>query len=127
MASIKDVEHIPVTQGTASHPLLGDVAQVAYANVVGEYHRLNGQRMVTLTVNLSGADLGRVAGQVEEAIQRAGTPPRGVTVSVRGQIAPMKQTLLNLSVGLLLAILVIFLLLAAYFQSLRLALAVLST
>src|SRR5712692_8187404 len=127
MTSIQDVEHIPVTPGTASHPLLGDVAQVAYGNVVGEYHRLNGQRMVTLTANLSGEDLGRVAGQVEEAIKRVGTPPRGVTVNVRGQIAPMKQTLLNLRVGLFLAILVIFLLLGAYFQSLRLALAVLST
>jgi len=127
MTSIQDVEHVPVTPGTASHPLLGDVAQVTYGNVVGEYHRLNGQRMVTLTANVSGEDLGRVAGQVEGAIKRAGTPPRGVTVSVRGQIAPMKQTLLNLSVGLLLAILVIFLLLGAYFQSLRLAFVVLST
>src|SRR5712692_8581153 len=127
MTSIQDVEHIPVTPGTASHPLLGDVANVGYGNVVGEYHRLNGQRMVTLTANISGADLGRVANQLDQAINRAGTPPRGVTVNVRGQIAPMKQTLLNLGVGLLLAILVIFLLLGAYFQSLRLALAVLST
>src|SRR5437773_1026285 len=53
MASIQDVEHIPVTPGTASHPLLGDVAQVDYGTVVGEYHRLNGQRMVTLTANVS--------------------------------------------------------------------------
>ncbi len=127
MTSIQDVEHVPVTPGTASHPLLGDVAQVTYGNVVGEYHRLNGQRMVTLTANVSGEDLGRVAGQVDGAIKRAGAPPRGVTVSVRGQIAPMKQTLLNLSVGLILAVLVIFLLLGAYFQSLRLAFVVLST
>jgi multidrug efflux pump subunit AcrB len=48
-------------------------------------------------------------------------------VSVRGQIGPMKQTLTNLGEGLLLAVLVIYLLLAANFQSLRLALVVLST
>jgi multidrug efflux pump subunit AcrB len=127
VASIQDVEHIPVTPGTASHPLLGDVAQVNYANVVGEYHRLNGQRMVTLTANVSGQDLGRVSKQLEEAIKRAGTPPRGVKVNVRGQIGPMKQTLSSLGVGLLLAVLVIFLLLAANFQSIRLAFVVLST
>src|SRR6266478_6415303 len=127
MASIQDVERIPVTPGTASHPLLGDVAQVNYGNVVGEYHRLNGQRIVTLTANVSGQDLGRVSKQLDEAIQHAGVPPRGVKVAVRGQIGPMKQTLSSLGVGLLLAVLVIFLLLAANFQSMKLAFVVLST
>jgi multidrug efflux pump subunit AcrB len=127
MTSVQDVEHIPVTQGSSSHPLLGDVAQVGYGNVVGEYHRLNGQRMVTLTANVSGEDLGRVSNELEKAIKRAGESPRGVKVSVRGQIGPMKQTLTNLGVGLLLAVLVIYLLLAANFQSLKLSFVVLST
>jgi multidrug efflux pump subunit AcrB len=127
MTSIQDVEHIPVTQGSSSHPLMGDVAQVGYGNVVGEYHRLNGQRMVTLTANVSGEDLGRVSSALDEAIKRAGAPPRGVKVTVRGQIGPMKQTLTNLGIGLLVAVLVIYLLLAANFQSMRLAFVVLST
>lgn len=127
MNSIQDVEHVPLTQGASSHPLIGDVAQVAYGNVVGEYHRLNGQRMVTLTANVAGDDLGRISNQLDGAIQRAGAAPRGVKVTVRGQIAPMKQTLANLSIGLLLAVLVIYLLLATNFQSLRVSLVVLST
>jgi multidrug efflux pump subunit AcrB len=127
MASIQDVEHVPLTPGTASHPLLGDVAKVTYGNVVGEYHRLNGQRMVTLTANVSGEDLGRISSQLDNAIKRAGTPPRGVRVDIRGQIGPMRQTLTSLGVGLLVAVLVIFLLLAANFQSMRLSLVVLST
>jgi multidrug efflux pump subunit AcrB len=127
VASIQDVEHIPVTLGAASHPLMGDVAQVGYGTVVGEYHRLNGQRMVTLTANVSGEDLGRISSELDSAIKRAGELPRGVKVTVRGQIGPMKQTLTNLGVGLLLAVLVIYLLLAATFQSLKLAFVVLST
>jgi multidrug efflux pump subunit AcrB len=127
VTSVQDVEHIPVTLGAASHPLVGDVAQVGYGTVVGEYHRLNGQRMVTLTANVSGEDLGRISSELDSAIQRAGELPRGVKVTVRGQIGPMKQTLTNLGVGLLLAVLVIYLLLAATFQSLKLAFVVLST
>jgi multidrug efflux pump subunit AcrB len=127
VTSVQDVEHIPVTQGAASHPLMGDVAQVGYGTVVGEYHRLNGQRMVTLTANVSGEDLGPISSQLDAAIKNAGELPRGVKVTVRGQIGPMKQTLTNLGVGLLLAVLVIYLLLAANFQSLRLAFVVLST
>ena len=127
MTSTQDVEQIPVTPGTASHPLLGDVAQVTYGTAVGEYHRLNGQRVVTLTANVSGEDLGRVSRHLDDAVKRAGTPPRGVRVDIRGQISPMRQTLTNLGVGLLVAVLVLFLLLAANFQSMRLALVVLST
>src|SRR5262249_28591658 len=56
MTSIQDVEKVPVMLGATSHPLLGDVAQVGYGNVLGEYHRLNGQRMVTLTANVFGQD-----------------------------------------------------------------------
>ena len=127
MTSMQDVEHIPVTPGGTAHPLMGDVAQVGYGTVVGEYHRLNGQRMVTLTSNVAGEDMGRIAEQLDGAIRRAGDPPRGVKITVRGQIGPMKQTLTNLGAGLLVAVLVIYLLLSANFQSLRLAFVVLST
>ncbi len=126
IASIEDVERIPVTPGAAAHPLMGDVAQVGYGSEVGEYHRLNGQRMVTLTANVSGEDIGRVSKQLDQAIKKAGNAPRGVRVTVRGQIAPMQETLKNLGIGLLLAVLVIYLLLAANFQSFRLSFAVLS-
>jgi multidrug efflux pump subunit AcrB len=127
MTSIADLESVPVNPGAAQQTLLGDVAQVNYGTVVGEYDRYNGQRLLTLTANVVGEDLGRAAHEVDAAVSRAGAPPRGVTVSVRGQIAPMNQTLTSLGVGLSLAVAVIFLLLAANFQSMRLSLVVLST
>lgn len=127
MTSIRDLENVPVMPGGASHPLLGDLANVSYGTVVGEYDRYNGQRMVSLSANVVGEDLGRAASQVDQAIQRAGSPPRGVAVTVRGQVAPMRETLFNLGVGLLLAVVVIFLLLAANFESMRLSFVVLST
>jgi multidrug efflux pump subunit AcrB len=127
MASLQDVENIPITRSDSSHPLIGDVAQVRTGTMIGEYDRYNGLRMITISANVVGEDLGRVSNRVDAAIKRAGTPPRAVTVTVRGQIAPMRETLTNLAIGLALAILVIFLLLSANFQSMRLALVVLST
>jgi len=128
MASGEDVQNLPVMPGGVSTwPLVRDVARVGYGTTVGEYDRYNMQRMVTLTANVVGEDLGRTAAQVDAALQRSGNPPRGVTVNVRGQVAPMRQTLAGLRLGLLLAVLAIFLLLAANFQSLRLAFVVLST
>ena len=95
--------------------------------MVGEYDRFNGQWLLSLSANTVGEDLGRVAKSIDAAMQRAGAPPRGVTVQVRGQVAPMRETLHNLGIGLLLAVAVIFLLLAANFESLRLAFVVFTT
>jgi multidrug efflux pump subunit AcrB len=127
MSSIDDLRVVPVTQNQAAHPLLGDVARIENGTIVGEYDRINGQRMVTLSANIGGEDLGRVATRIDQAIARAGTPPRGATVTVRGQIASMRETLINIETGLAGAVVVIFLLLAANFQSLRLAFVVVST
>ncbi|HLJ30560.1 MAG TPA: efflux RND transporter permease subunit [Candidatus Angelobacter sp.] len=127
MTSAEEVQNIPVMPGQAQHPLIGDLAQVDYGTVIGEYDRRNGSRMLSLSANIAGNDLGRVSRSIDEAVQRLGAPPRGTTVQVRGQIAPMQETLRNLGIGLLLAVLVIFLLLAANYQSMRLAFVVLTT
>jgi multidrug efflux pump subunit AcrB len=127
MTSIDDLRVVPVAADGSAHPLLGDVARIESGTIVGEYDRFNGQRMVSLSANAAGEDLGRVSTAVDDAIARAGVPPRGASVAVRGQIAPMRDTFRNISAGVGIAIVVIFLLLAANFQSLRLAFVVVST
>ena len=127
MTSVSDLQNLPVMVDGGQRPLVSDVAGVAYGSMPGEYDRYNQQRMVTLVSNVGGEDLGRVAAKIDEAIKRTGPPPRGVNVDVRGQIAPMRQTFGNLGLGVALAIVAIFLLLAANFQSMRLAFVVIST
>jgi multidrug efflux pump subunit AcrB len=127
IASLDDLRVVPVSATGALHPLLGDVATIENGTIVGEYDRVNGERMVTLSANVAGEDLGRAAARVDQAIAQAGAPPRGATVSVRGAIAPMRETFTNILAGLTVAVVVIFLLLAANFQSLRLAFVVTST
>jgi multidrug efflux pump subunit AcrB len=116
------IGQVPI-KGNSDKPLLvRDVARIDERKVPGEYDRYNMRRLVSMTANIEGADLGQVAVAVEEALQEAGEPPRGVTVDVRGQIVPMRQMFDGLTLGLALAVVVIFLLLTAYFQSPRLAL-----
>ncbi len=128
MKSADDLASIPLMSGgDANHPNLGDVAHLSYGNVVGEFDRYDMQRVVSLTANVEGQDLGHAADDVENAIRHAGTPPRGVEVQLRGQIVPMQDTFHSLTLGLLVAVLAIYLLLAANFQSMRLALVAVST
>ena len=126
MQTLDDLRVVPVSS-ESSQALLGDLARIENTTIVGEYDRINGQRMVTLTANVAGEDFGRALNHVNAAIQRAGTPPRGTTVAIRGQLAAMEETFRNIAAGLIVAVIVIFLLLAANFQSFRLAAVVVST
>jgi multidrug efflux pump subunit AcrB len=132
ISSIEDVRDLPVMskeafQNGATRPLVADLAKVEFGTVPGEVDRYNMQRVVSLTANIHGKPLGQVLSDVQGAIRRAGTPPRGVVVVNRGQIPAFQETSAGLSNGLLLAVVVIFLLLAANFQSLRLSIVVMST
>ncbi|BDC49469.1 RND transporter [Bryobacterales bacterium F-183] len=118
------VSDLPVGKGS-TRPLLGEVAEIREGTAPGLMERYNGQRMLSLTANLHGVTLGQAIPQIQQAIAKAGQPPRGVKVLLRGQAPALTETLTGLRNGLLLAIAAIFLLLAANFQSLRLALAVL--
>jgi multidrug efflux pump subunit AcrB len=140
MSSMASVARIPVHTvsdtvsasarqgGRDDAPLfVGDLATLTRVSSVGEYDRLNQQRMLTLTANLHGADLGRARDGVRRAIAAAGVLPKGTKVTVRGQIDLMAQMFGQLRGGLVLALFVILLLLAATFQSFPLALTALST
>ena len=124
--SLEDIQNLRVS-GDGSRALMSDVADVRYGTTMAEVDRYNMQRMVSLTANLHGEFVGDAAKQLESVVKRVGNPPKGVTVSVRGQVQPLQETVKGLQIGLLLSIGVIFLLLAFNFQSVRLALTVIAT
>ncbi|HEX5497825.1 MAG TPA: efflux RND transporter permease subunit, partial [Thermomicrobiales bacterium] len=126
MDSSDAIGQVPIRGQTRKDLLLRDVASIRSATMPGEYDRYNMKRMVSLTANIEGEDLGGVAARVAAALRRAGEPPRGVAVDVRGQVVPLRQMLGGLALGLALAVVVILLLLTAYFQSPRLALVAVS-
>jgi multidrug efflux pump subunit AcrB len=157
MNSAKEVGLVPIRRPKQEGQLfLQDVARIRETTVPGEYDRYNMKRLVSMTANIAGEDLGRVARQIRQALRSIGELPPGVAVDVRGQVVPMREMfgglgggidppsglpwqdwggwvkftgefLAGLTGGLIIAVVVIFLLLTAYFQSLRLALVVVLT
>ena len=134
--------------------LLRDVASLTNATTPGEYDRYNMKREISLTANIAGDDLGAVSQQIthalhavaqqdaeskaqahkeaEEKAKAAGLTapvpkPAVIHHELRGQIPPLRAIMNGLGIGLLLAVLVIFLLLSANFQSWRLAFVTVST
>jgi multidrug efflux pump subunit AcrB len=127
MTSLQDIANIPVSSATGAHPLLGQLADLHPTTVPGELDRRNGLWMLELSANAGGDNLGAAAKDINRALKDVGDPPRGVTTTVRGQVNALSQIFGELSIGLAVAIVVILLLLTANFQSIRLALVVVST
>jgi multidrug efflux pump subunit AcrB len=127
MTSLKDIQTIPVNSSTGTHPLLSQVAEVQSTTVPGELDRQNGLWMIIASANVGNSDFARAAKEIDRAIAKAGQAPRGVTTQIRGQVSALKQIFTELVIGLALAVVVILLLLTANFQSLRLALIVISS
>ncbi|RRB04777.1 efflux RND transporter permease subunit [Larkinella rosea] len=125
MSSASDIGNIPLKSGEM-RPLLSDVATFSEGTAPGEYDRAGPNRLVTITANLQKKDLGSAQKAVEKAIKDAGDPPRGVLVELGGQTSLLTDTLSSLQTGLLVAIVIIFLLLAANYQSFKLSLVILA-
>ncbi|MDO9186225.1 MAG: efflux RND transporter permease subunit [Bacteroidia bacterium] len=126
MNSIAELELIPIS-GNAGNPIyLRDVASLKQVTSPGEYDRINQQRFITLTTNIYNKDLGSAVKEVNKAIASLGELPKGAKIMVRGQADLLSQTMNELQSGLLIAIVVIFLMLAVNFQSFKLSLSILS-
>ncbi|MBM3831557.1 MAG: efflux RND transporter permease subunit, partial [Verrucomicrobia bacterium] len=125
--SVEEFKNTPVTTAGNKATLLRNIASISEGTAPQTYERYNLVRVVSLTANIHGSDLGAVAKEINRVLAEAGAPPAKTSVAVRGQIPPMEEMFTGLRNGLLLAVVVIFLLLAANFQSLRLSLVVIST
>ena len=126
MTSREEMGEIPILKNS-SRPLLGDVATFTIDSTYGETDNLGALPVLTVTANMFKKDLGTAAKDVNKAIEDLGTLPRGVNVELIGLSNTLNETLDSLQNGLIVAIIVIFLMLAANFQSFKVSTIVLTT
>ena len=127
MNSTAQLEAIPVSSGAGGHThYLGEVATWKRTTVPGEYDRLNQQRYITITANIAPKDRGAIYAKIRRILGGMGRLPNGARILLRGQSDLLQQTFQSLQFGLIIGIVVIFLAMAVFFQSFRVALATLS-
>jgi multidrug efflux pump subunit AcrB len=126
MNSVQQLQSVSLVKGQA-RPLLSDVATIDIDTLTGEYDRAGPRRYVTVSANLYKKDLGSATEAVEKAIHELGPTSTGLIVEVKGMSSLLRETLDSLQTGLLAAIVVILLLLAANYQSFGVAISVLAT
>src|SRR5699024_9196274 len=123
--SLNDLRNIPIKSGKNS-PTLEDVADLQINKQPGQVNRKGPNKFMTITANIFHSDLGNAAKKVEQIIEDMEKPPRGYRVNIAGQSEILSGTLSGLQAGLLVAIVVIFLMLTAYYQSFKTALVIVS-
>jgi multidrug efflux pump subunit AcrB len=126
MSSKNQMNEIPLLKN-AARPLLGDVAELTSGYTYGETDNLGAMPTLTVTANLNNVDLGTASKEVRKAMASLGTLPRGLNADLIGLSDTLTDTLDSLQSGLIVAIIVIFLMLAANFQSFKVSAVVLAT
>ncbi|MXV49519.1 MMPL family transporter [Pedobacter sp. HMF7647] len=126
MSSINDMSEIPLSRNSA-RPVLGDVATLTPGTTYGENDNLGATPLLSVTANLNNHDLGSASKDIQAAIKNLGKLPRGLNVEQIGLSNTLTDTMDSLESGLLVAIIVIFLMLAANFQSFKVSGIVLAT
>jgi multidrug efflux pump subunit AcrB len=126
MTDVQSMMEIPLLRNSA-RPVLGDVATITRDTTYGEADNLGALPTLSVTANTNNIDLGTATKDVNKAIASLGELPRGLTVELIGLSQTLTDTLDSLQDGLLVAIIVIFLMLAANFQSFKVSLVVLTS
>ncbi|HEY9046525.1 MAG TPA: efflux RND transporter permease subunit [Ohtaekwangia sp.] len=126
MKSVNDISQVPVLRNT-TRPVLADVASIEADTIYGENDNLGAIPILSVTANLNDKDLGTASDDVNAALATLGELPRGLSIETIGLSKVLTETLDSLQSGLFVAIVVIFLMLAANFQSFKVSLVVLTT
>ena len=116
-ASVADVRNLMVPGPDGQQIRLLTVADITEDRGPAEIHRLQQQRAAVVTANLEGRSLGSAVDGVNQVLAQ-NPPPSGVTVDVGGQNAEMKVSFASLRFAIGLAVFLVYLVMAATFESL---------
>jgi HAE1 family hydrophobic/amphiphilic exporter-1 len=113
----QDVRALVVAERSGVPVQLASVASIELARGPAEIHRVEQQRAAVLTGNLAGRGLGAVVREIEGAMREL-PPPSGLSAEVAGQNKEMQVSFRSLRFALVLAVFLVYLVMAATFESL---------
>ncbi len=98
--------------------LLSNMATLSRGVAPEIVNHYNVQPVYDVYANVDGRDLGAVGSVVEKMVADAEKKlPRGTSIDLRGQVSTMESSFIRLGTGMILAIVLVYLLMAVNFQS----------
>jgi multidrug efflux pump subunit AcrB len=115
--NLRDLRGIPLHSGRIKEPTMLDaVTQITALKSPTEIDHYQIQRIIDIYVNPTGEDLGRLAAGVNRVISEAKLPPN-IRIAMRGMVQGMQASFRSFSLGLVLALVLLYLILVAQFRS----------
>ncbi|HVS14323.1 MAG TPA: efflux RND transporter permease subunit [Thermoanaerobaculia bacterium] len=115
--SVRDLRNLNVARTGRTPIPLGSVAELIETEGPAEIRRANGSRVALITANLVGRDLGSVAADIESTL-RGMTFPSGFDWRIGGQRQEMETSFASMRLAILLAVFMVYLVMASQFESL---------
>jgi len=117
--SVRALANTPVTGSDPRRPpqLLGNLATIRRDVDPAVVDHYSVQRVIDVNCGVSGRDLGGTTADVERAVRGLGELPPGTKIAIRGQSQAMRESFATLGAGIILAIILVYLLMVANFQS----------
>jgi multidrug efflux pump subunit AcrB len=120
--SVDQIANTPLTNGATAATgtgvqFLGNVASIRHGIDPAVVEHYSVQRVIDVNCGVSGRDLGSTTSAVQAAINSLGQMPAGTKIVIRGQSQAMRQSFVTMGAGLILAIVLVYLLMVANFQS----------
>ena len=117
-SQVAQLANLEVGRNGGTPVLLGSVAAVSVERGPSEIRRIGQQRAAVVAANLRGRDLGSAARDIEARLSAMPLPP-GSRVVLAGQRHEMAESMGSLQFALLLAVFLVYLVMASQFESLR--------
>jgi multidrug efflux pump subunit AcrB len=115
--TIEDLKQIPVRgSGSKETTMLDTVVSVKTIPTPTEVDHYQLFRVIDVYVSPKTEDLGRVSAQIDKIIANTNLP-EGVRVNLRGSVQNMRSSFKSFGIGLILAIVLVYLILVAQFSS----------
>jgi HAE1 family hydrophobic/amphiphilic exporter-1 len=114
--NIQDVSNLRISSKTGTFVRLGDIADVKFSSGPTQIDRESRQRQVIVYANTVGVSTGEVLNKIKEVIPTLNLPI-GYTHKFVGQAQMMQDSFKEIGKALLLAIILIYMVLAAEFES----------
>jgi len=115
---LRDILDLTLTNDAGEPVVLRNVVEVRPRSGPVRVERKDQERIVTVSANISGRDMGSILADTRRGLQSIPVP-RGFTIGFTGEYEEQQEAFRELAVGLILALVLVYMVMACLYESLR--------
>jgi len=115
---LEQIRRLSVMTPSGERVALGDIAEIRYGKGPTEIARHDQERTIVISAGLKGLSTDKAVARFEKKVLRGLAMPKGIHTEYAGEMAEMKESFAGLMFALLLALLLVYMVMAAEFENL---------